>query len=301
MAVSEIKRIPLMLLPLSSCETIGSRFRGVGVKILPFYPSVRYDLRSIGINYPPENFCAIAFFSALIWGLIISGFVGLLLARNAAVPPVAKIILPVLSIFLVSSFFLVLHLSYPRMIAKSIANKIDRELIFVMRDMLIQISSGVNLFSAIENIANSNYQYMSKEFRIVSNNVKAGASLTEELEALAVRTQSEYLKKICWQIVTAVRSGANLANTLKGIVHMLVEYQFSLSKSFNSELNFIILVYLMTAAVLPTIGTTVLVIFSVFGMLGVTPEVFGGIIGLSFLGQAVVIGYVKMKRPSLFE
>ncbi|MCX8198216.1 MAG: type II secretion system F family protein [Candidatus Micrarchaeota archaeon] len=297
----EIKRIPLMLLPLSACETIGSRFRGVGVKILPFYPSVRYDLRSIGISYPPENFCAIAFFSAMIWAMLISIFVGMLLARNAAIPPVAKVIFPMLALFFVAVFFLILHLSYPRMIAKSIASKIDRELIFAMRDMLIQISSGVPLFSAIDNLANSNYAYISKEFRIVSNHVKAGASLTEELEAMAVRTQSDYLKKTCWQIVTAVRSGANLASTLKGIVHMLVEYQFSLSKSFNSELNFIILVFLLTAAVLPTIGTTVLVVFSVFGMLGVTPEVFGGIIGLSFLAQMIVIGYVKMKRPTMFE
>jgi flagellar protein FlaJ len=102
-------------------------------------------------------------------------------------------------------------------------------------------------------------------------------------------------------MATAIRSGANMVSTIRGVVKMLVDYQFTLMKSFNAELNFIVLIYLMVAAVLPTIGTTVLVIFSVFGMLGVTPEVFSVLIGMSFLGQAMVIGYVKLKRPNLFE
>jgi flagellar protein FlaJ len=271
------------------------------VKLLSFYPSVRYDLRNIGITHPPENFCAVAFFSAAIWALIVALLVGMLLVRNTTIPPAAKVIFPMLAMLVVTMFFLILHLSYPKTIAKGIASKVDRELIFAMRDMLIQISSGVPLFSAIDNVGNSNYTYISREFRTISNHVKTGSSLTEEIEAMAVRTQSDYLKKTSWQMVTAIRSGANMTGTLKGIVHMLVEYQFSLSKSFNAELNFIILIFLMTAAVLPTIGTTVLVIFSVFGMLGVTPKVFGGIVALSFMGQLAVIGYVKMKRPTLFE
>lgn len=297
---SEIRRIPLMLLPLSASQTLGLRFRGLGVKVIPFYPSIRYDLRNIGIQYPPENFCAIAFFSAAAWAAFAALFVGLVIAKNAAVADLIKVVLVLLAYVVVLFFFLLLHLIYPRMIAKNQAVTIDRELIFAMRDMLIQTSSGVPLFAAIDNVANSDYETISREFRTVSTHVKAGASLIDELEAMAVRTQSDYLKKTCWQMVTAIRSGSNLNSTLKSIVHMLVEYQFSLSKSFNAELNFIILVYLMAAAVLPTIGTTVLVIFSVFGMLGITPEVFGGIVGLSFLGQAVIIGYVKVKRPNLF-
>ena len=297
----EIKRIPLMLLPLSSAQTIGARFRGIGVKIIAFYPSIRYDLHNINVQHPPENYCSIAFFSAIIWAIIISLLVGLVLSRNATLPPPVKVLIPFLAFMAVSLFFLVLHLAYPRMIAKSIASKIDRELIFAMRDMLIQISSGVPLFGAIENIGNASYEYISREFRTVAHKVKGGSPLMDEIEAMAIRTQSEYLKKTSWQMVTAIRTGSNMTSTLKGIVKMLVDYQFSLSKSFNAELNFIILVYLMVAAVLPTIGTTVLVIFSVFGMLGISPEVFGGVVGLSFLGQLVVIGYVRAKRPSLFE
>jgi len=296
----ELKRIPLMLFPLSAAQTIGARYRGVGIKVLPFYPSVRYDLRNIGFTDAPENYCTLAFFSAAIWASVVAFMVFLVIFQFPNQPLPLKIALPLISFSFVALFFLVLHLSYPKTIAKEMAGKIDRELIFAMRDMLIQMSSGVPLFNAVENVGAANYGQVSREFRSVANRVKAGSSLLSEMEDMAVRTQSEYLKKTSWQLATAIRAGANVNETLKGIVKTLVDYQFAISKSFNAELNFIILIFLMIAAVLPTIGTTVLVIFSVFGMLGITAEVFGGIVAISFIGQIAVIVYVKSKRPNLF-
>ncbi len=297
----EMKRIPLMIFPLSAAKTIGSRYRGVGVKILPFYPSVRYDLRNISFSDSPESYCAIAFFSAAVWALVVGFMVAIVMTRLEMLALPLRIALPLFAFLLVFLFFLVTHLAYPKLLARDIAAKIDRELIFAMRDMLIQMSSGVPLFNAIENIGNTNYEYVSQEFRLTATRVKAGASLLDEIEDMAVRTQSVYLKKTAWQLATSIRAGANLTETLKGIVKTLVDYQFSISKSFNAQLNFIILIYLMLSAVLPTIGTTVLVIFSVFGMLGITPEVFAGIVGISFMGQMGIIAFVKSKRPNLFE
>ena len=295
-----IKRIPFLLLPLSAGQTIGSRFRGLGVRVISFYPSIRYDLRNIGVEYPAEYYCTIALLSAAIWAFLVTFIVAIALTLNTMALP-AKAMLSFLTFLVALVFFLLLHLAVPRLMAKSIAAKIDHELIFAMRDMLIQVNSGIPLFNAIENIGNSPYKYVAPEFRTVATNVKGGGSLIDELENMAIRTQSEYLKKISWQMVTAIRSGANLSSTLKGVVKLLVDYQFSMFKSFNAELNFVILIYLMVAAVLPTIGTTVLVIFSVFGMLGVTPEVLGGVVAFGFSCQACIIGYVKMKRPSLFS
>ncbi|MCX8197103.1 MAG: type II secretion system F family protein [Candidatus Micrarchaeota archaeon] len=300
MAADKI-RIPILLLPLSSLPTVGARLKGIGVKILAFYPSLRYDLRSIGIEAPPEYYCGLAFVSTFIWSLLITLFVGIISSLNQTMLLPVRILTIFLSFSISFLFFMVLHLAFPRIIAKSIAAKIDHELIFAMRDMLIQVNSGIPLFNAIENIGNSNYKYVGPAFREVATNVKGGSSLLEELENMAIRTQSVYLKKVSWQLVTAIRAGANLSSTLRSIVKLLVDYQFSLFKSFNAELNFIILIYLMVAAVLPTIGTTVLVIFSVFGMLGITPEVLGGVVALGFIGQLGIIAYVKVKRPSLFS
>ncbi|MCX6769815.1 MAG: type II secretion system F family protein, partial [Candidatus Micrarchaeota archaeon] len=219
---------------------------------------------------------------------------------SPSVPLPVKALVPFLGFIVVQFFFTALFFAYPGMIAKNIGSSIDRELIFAMRDMLIQISSGIPLFTVIENIGKSNYDYVSAEFQTVATNVKGGSALIDELESMAIRTQSEYLKKTTWQLVTSIRAGANLTSTLKSIVKLLVDYQFSISKSFNAELNFIILIYLMVAAVLPTIGTTVLVIFSVFGLFGVSSELLTGVVFLGFAGQCAIIGYVNLKRPNFF-
>lgn len=295
-----INRIPLMFFPISSAAKYGPRFKGLGIRLHGFYPSLRYDLRNLGIPVPVEFYCVIAFFSAAIWAIVLSIFLALILSLAEAVPLPVKALVPFLGFIVVLSFFTALFFAYPGMIAKKIGSQIDRELIFAMRDFLIQISSGIPLFTVIENVSMSNYENVSEEFRIVVTKVKSGSPLLDELENMAIRTQSEYLKKTAWQLVTSIRAGANLTSTIKSIVKVLVEYQFSLSKSFNAELNFIILLYLMIAAVLPTIGTTVLVIFSVFGLFGVSPELLLGVVMVGFIGQAAIIFYVNMKRPNFF-
>jgi pilus assembly protein TadC len=116
--------------------------------------------------------------------------------------------------------------------------------------MLIQISSGIPLFSVLSNISEGDYGQVSAEFRKVVNEARSGTSLTEALENMAVRNQSKYLKKTSWPLITSMRAGANLTTPLRGIIKLLVDYQMRLNKSYNAELNFIVLIYLLVAAVL---------------------------------------------------
>ena len=296
-----ITRIPLMFFSLAQAQSMGARFHAIGVRILPFYPNVRYDLKNLGVDFPAEDYCSAAFLSGAIWAVMIAAFLAIFLTAAPSIPFVLKIVLPFLAGFLALFVATAFFLMYPRMMGKSIGSTIDKELIFAMRDMLIQISSGIPLFTVIENLGSANYGYVSMEFQRVATNVKGGSSLLNEIELMAIRTQSEYLKKISWQLVTAIRSGANLTSTLKSIVKILVDYQFAISKSFNAELNFIILIFMLVSAVLPTIGTTVLVIFSVFGMFGVSSDVLLGVVMISFLVQAGIVAYVYTKRPNFFS
>ena len=293
-------RIPLMFFPISTAKTLGPRLKNVGLKLLAFYPGLSYDLKNLGMDVPGEYYAVIALLSAMIWAIVLTFFAGLILSISAlpAAMGLLFLLLTLLLTFLVAMLF---YFAYPSLLAKSMGAAINRELIFVVRDMTIQISSGIPLFTVLENIGNANYRYTSPEFKSLVVKVKSGGSLIDELEALAIRTQSEYLKKTAWQLVTAIRSGADLTDTLKSIVKLLVDYQFSLSRSFNAELNFIILIYMLVSAVLPTIGTTVLVIFSVFGLFGFTSGVLLALVVLSFMGQFLMIAYVHFKRPSFFN
>jgi flagellar protein FlaJ len=293
-------RIPLMLISLEAAPALGNRFRGLGIRLSSFYPGLKYDLRNAALDIGVEQFCVAAFFSALIWATIFGVFLLVVGQIRPELPAPIKILGPGLAFFVTLIFFIVLHLSYPKVIAKNIADKIDRDLTFAARDMLIQISSGIPLYTVLRNISESDYGQVSKEFTKVINDIRGGQSLVTALENMALRSQSQYLKKTAWQLITAVRAGANLSSSLKGIVKLLVDYQFSLNKSYNAELNFIVLIYLLVSAVVPTVGVTVLVIFSVFGILGITPELFAAIVTGSFIVQLGMIGYVFVKRPNMY-
>ena len=294
-----MKRVALMLLSLDAADKLGARFKGLGQRINGFYPALKYDLLNAQIPISAEHYCVGAFFSAAIWALFAAIFLFVVTKVRAMTGPLA-ILLPLGGLYLVWIFFVVLHLYYPKILAKNVADKIDRGLIFSVRDMLIQTSSGIPLFTVIANIADGDYGLISAEFRRVASAVRSGTGLTEALEDMALRNQSKYLKKTCWQLITAMRSGANLTVALKGIIKLLVDYQMALNKAYNGELNFIVLIYLLVSAVLPTVGTTVLVIFSVFGVLGVTPEIYAGVVFASFLIQAMIIGYVFVRRPNMY-
>ncbi|MBS3069762.1 type II secretion system F family protein [Candidatus Micrarchaeota archaeon] len=290
--------VPLVLVPPSPHNPLLLQFRGLGKKLVGIYPNLKYDLRNASIEIPDETFATASFFSALIWAVGFSLFVRFATSMRDMEPSL-QLLLPVASFLPVFFFFFFFHLSYPKLIAKNVSDRIDRDLTYAARDMLVQVSSGIPLYNVFKNIAESDYGPVSAQFRIVRDDIRGGMPVIKALEALSLRTQSKFLKKTCWQLITALRSGANLTTTLHGIVALLVDYQFSVIKSYNAELNFIVLIYLLISAVLPTIGVTVLVIFSLFGILGITPELFATIVLASFVLQSIIIGYVKAKRPNM--
>ncbi len=292
--------IALMLIPMPLAEQLAVRFRGIATRLSSFYPGLQYDLTNAHIPQSPEVYAFAAGLSALVWALMGLFFAVLFVVVRKVTGPL-MILAPFLGMFIMWLLFYVLLLYYPRMLARSVASKIDRGLLFATRDMLIQISSGIPLFQVLSNVADGDYGQVSSEMKKTVNEVRAGTPLSTALEDMALRSQSKYLKKTIWQLITAMRSGSDLTNALKGIIKLLVDAQLRSVKAYNAELNFIVLIYLLVAAVLPTVGTTVLVIFSVFGVLGVTPEIYTALVVGGMVIQCVIIGYVSMRRPKLYE
>jgi flagellar protein FlaJ len=291
--------IGFMFLSKKTIEQLALRFKGLGQKIYQLMPGLKYDIENAHIDLETEQYIVGSFFSALIIGVAAAVFlIFIVYIRKIQFP--ASVVFPIVGLLLSTIIFFFLNLYYPKISSKTVAAKIDRGLIFASRDMLIQISSGIPLYQTIQNIAEGDYDQVSVEFKKVASKTRAGKSLIEALEEMAIQNRSKYLKKMSWQLITAIRSGANLTVTLKGIIKMLVDDQLKQIKAYNAELNFIVLIYLLASAVLPTVGSTVLVIFSVFGVLGITPEIYLTLIALSVLAQLIIIGYVYVRRPKMY-
>ena len=106
-----ITRIPLMFFSLSQAQSMGVRFHAIGVRIISFYPNVRYDLRNIGVVFPAEHYCSAAFLSALIWAIVVSIFLGIFLSAVPAIPLPLRIALPLVVGFIAFFISAVFYLS----------------------------------------------------------------------------------------------------------------------------------------------------------------------------------------------
>lgn len=290
-----------MLISIESSERLSRRFVGIGKRLLGIFPGVRYDLRNAGLTIEPEKYCVAALLSALGWGFIffLIGF-AIMYVRTEGKMGTAGAVGGGLFVAFTAIFFL-LHIFYPGILARKIAESIDKDLLFALKDMLIQVRSGISLYNAMQNIAASDYGHISREFQIAVRQISAGESERAALEKLALRTQSEYFKRSIWQLITAMQSGASVAGALRSILDILVARQRQAIRSYSSELNFLILIYLLFAAVIPSIGVTMLALLSAFSSLNITPELFVGVAVVSFVVQLSLIGAIHSSRPEVYS
>ncbi|MEW6295673.1 MAG: type II secretion system F family protein [Candidatus Diapherotrites archaeon] len=288
-------RIKFMLFSLEKGEKF-KRFNFIGRRISSLFYGLKYDLSKAGIELGAEDYCTLSFFSALLYGIIFFALISVLLfAKNASLQGVFPLNLIIgFAFFLV---FLLLHLFYPKIISGKIAAEIDQDLIFALKSILIQVSSGVSLFEAIKNASKGSYGLVSKELELLVQDISSGVSELKAFERMALRTKSDYLRKTTWQLMSSLKSGASLSSAVSSVVETLNNNQFRAIKNYAAELNLWILIYMLLAAALPTLGVTFLIVLSSFGGTNIGEIHIAMIIGFAFIVQIILIGFIKSRVP----
>lgn len=286
-----------MLFSNERISKINRRLVGIGNLFVRLYPSLKYDMRSAGLDLDAGAYAAAALLSAIVWGALMYGFsYAIFLMRGLS----GANVLSLGPGFLIMLIVVMVEFVYPNIMARSVAEKVDRELIFALKDMYVQINSGISLFDAMCNVSKSDYGHVSEEFGLAVREINAGDAEDKALEKLAMKTKSEYFKKALWQLITSMRSGSSTAGALRSVIDVLINYQHRMIKNYASELNFWILMFMLVAATIPTLGITLSVVLSSFGSAGVSPELFTEFIMASFLVQAVMIGFLNSRRPEVY-
>ncbi|MGC8924187.1 MAG: type II secretion system F family protein [Candidatus Micrarchaeia archaeon] len=288
-----------MIFSLETSKRIGKPFRRIGGIILSIFPAVKYDLISINADIDPSEYAFAALISALIWGAVFS-LVTYVVLEYRGVPEEHRSIFSIAAFIFFLAFAFTLHMLYPGILAKKFAEKTDRELIFALRDMLAQIKSGMPFHVALLNIAKSDYGNVSRELAIAVRSISAGESEKKALERVLMSTKSEYLKRTLWQVLVALESGASMSGALRSALDILMNYQMQSIKNYASELNFAILFYMFFAAVLPSIGMTLLTLLISFTAINVTEDLFYALLIVSVFVQLAIIGYIKNERPVIY-
>lgn len=308
-------QILFFITPPGLARKLARPFMGLGIRLAGAFPGLGYDLKLAGSDSEEGEYVIASLMNAFLWALLMLFLTFALLYMRGSITPgdVAgavsspegftgalikhkELFAPPVAVFVMMFIF---FMRYPRIIAGKIVESVDRDLIYALKDLMLQISSGVSLYNAMVNVSRSGYGNVSEEFAKVVQDVSTGEAQDKALEKMALRTESEFLRRTIWQIVTALKAGASLQGALASVLLALHQYQSQNVRAYIQELNLWILLYIMVAVAIPSLGITLLVILSTFGGMGVNEGFIIMLLVACFAGEFALIEFVKVRRPVL--
>tara|TARA_Y100000310_G_C20640364_1_gene793555 strand:- start:841 stop:1725 length:885 start_codon:yes stop_codon:yes gene_type:complete len=288
------QRIPLMFI---NSKILSRYFYGLGNKLSNIFSSVQYDLNQTDLDISSTEYFANMLLNTItifIFFLILL-FTLLFFSQRESLP--YSLGISSLLSFAILIMFLFLYMRYPKISAGKKGEQLDKHLVFALKDILLQITSGVTLYNGLVNISKAGYGQVSIEFGKVSKSINAGKPVDKALEEMAVKSSSEFLRRAIWQLINTLKAGASLQGALRSIIGDLTLDQSTKIKDYGRELNLWSLIYMLFAVAVPTMGATLMVILSSFAGSGMSKTTFISFITVTFLIQIVIIGFIKSRRP----
>jgi len=288
-----MQRIPFVPIPIPLMLRLTKRLLGIGGFLSKVFPTTDIELLRADIKLDEREYLTIALVTSFFWLLLT---ISLLLILTSIKPISSKLMLfgsPLL-VFM-SSFFYIKF--YPNLITAKKVKDMEKNLLFALRSMEVQVNSGISLFDSLVSISEGNYGLITEEFKTAIKKISTGKSEIEALEELILKNPSLYFRKIIWQITNSLRSGTDLSSTLKVIVSDLSYEKIVSIRKYGAQLNPMAMMYMMIAVIFPGLGVSFLMILSSFSSMQLTPTVFWGILTFTGFFQFMLIGMIKSKRP----
>lgn len=288
-------RIPLLLISIKKGSRIGKRFSKFVKPLVT--DSLKNNLKKSRLKIKPIDYLNTITVNALTYALLFMSLFSLLFLSQAEAFDIMIVFRGLGTGLAISALlFLILYI-YPRIIAGKVGEITDSELLFALNDILVQVRAKIDLYKALVNVVESDYEYVSDELLDVVDEVESGNSMIEALKHLALRTQSEFMKRAAWQLINSLRSGSEAEKVISSLISELEVHYQTLISNYTKELNVLTLIYLTLAVVAPTIGITVLIILSSFGGLALSRELIILVISVLIIVQPIIIGFINSRRP----
>jgi len=237
-------------------------------------PDLKLKLIQARIHEDPEHYVKKTFSTAifLTFGLTIVAF-------TFVKKPGILLFVPIIFIF---AFFYFLR--YVDVKIEKMKKHINQEIIFAGRFLIIELESGVPLYDAFINLS-KNYEIIGPFFDEIVEKVNLGTTMEEALNEAITTTPSPELRKLMWQVLNSMRTGADVADSLNAVIDQIVRQQQIAVKEYGRKLNPLAMFYMMIAVIVPSLGTTVLIVMATF---------IGFSMPLPFLlAIAVMVGFVQ--------
>ncbi len=291
-------RLPFIPFPKEKLEFLMRKLEGFARFVVSFFPGLSADLREARIEMDAVEYMAYVMSGAILMGIIVTSLL-LYLAFVGNVPMSQIISIAIPAGVLVMIMMTIYGAIFPKARARKIATLIEKDLPFALRHLLIEIQSGIPLFDAMVSVAQSGYGKLSEEFARTVKDIDMGMPRPKALEEMAHRNASEYVKRLCWQLISAMEVGFDIKKVLEDLLKEVEKEQEAKFLQYGQELNMYTLMYMMIAVIAPSLGLSFLMMVAMFVGFQVTPMLLAIIaVGVAFF-QLMFLNMIKARRPLL--
>ncbi len=286
-------KIPFSILPAPLVISLAKKMIGIGSLVSKMFPSLKIDLIQADIKLNPKEYGAIAFivgFSNMTILAIIFLSIGF-----AAGEDITLFALGAAIIVAGASFFSVIMM--PKVSATKRVRSIENNLIPSLRQLLIEVRSGVTLFQAMSSITEG-YGEVSIEFKRIVEHINVGVSESEALNEASRRNLSFKFRRVLWHISNSLTVGSDISISLGDMIEELTKEKMDDIRRYGQELNPWTMMYMMLAVVIPSLGITIAaIILSFLNIMLPKHLVLPGVIAFLIMFQMFFINFVKSRRP----
>ncbi|MCU0642182.1 MAG: type II secretion system F family protein [archaeon] len=201
----------------------------------------------------------------------------------------------------IAGFMLFSQLMYPKVYSTKKQKDIEKNLIPALEDMLVQLNSGIPLFTILVNISSSGYGELTTEFKRAVKKINSGMPQIDVLEELGEKNISPYFRRTLWQISNGMRAGSDISIIIKESIKSLSEEQIIQIQSYGNKLNPIIMFFMLTAVIMPALAIT---FFTIIASLVSLPTSISQLVLITLFGaiifvQIMFLGTIRSLRPTL--
>ncbi len=277
--------IPFNPFPLPVLKSFSSRFQGAGGFFGSAFPYLELELKQAEFPYSKEEYSSYMAVLFLFYALV--GFLVAALVSYRVAPD--KIFLVSIPLGMITGLLILMQVSlYPKVLVKRKVRNLERNLVFALRVMLIEIKSGISLFDAMNTVANGDFGQVSVEFKKAVQQMNAGEPEEAVLEKIASDNPSTFFRRALWQLVNGLKAGADVSTIMGELVRTIgMEQKIQINK-YGGSLRVLSLVFMMLGVILPALGLTFLVILSTF------PQISGAI------GKAAILQSITAALKPVF-
>ncbi|MCQ2977907.1 MAG: type II secretion system F family protein, partial [archaeon] len=179
-----------------------------------------------------------------------------------------------LSVLMIVALLILYKLFVPKIKNQNKVTNFSSELPYALLQLATELKSGKSLFNSLESVVDADYGVLSLEFSRVLEEIKYGETTEDAFLRLESRINSKALSRVIREILSTLRIGGNLANSLI-IISEDINFEMRMKlKDYAQRLNAFIMIYTFVAILAPVVFLTLLLAAS---------TVMGDIIPADFL------------------